>query len=88
MKNKILQVNASIPKTAENGSTNTINLKMTSKLDPKYSDSDSINVNVIGEYEDPSKQKKDNKDGSPGFEIISIILTISLILLLKRKKEN
>ena len=87
MEEKIMKINTSIPKNAVNGSTNTIYLDMQSTSNPDYIYSDSLKVNVFGEYIEPGKGS-DKKDGSPGFEILSILISIALILLWKKKKIN
>jgi len=85
MEDRILKINASIPKTAENGSINTITLTMISTSNPDYSDSKSLNVNVFGEYEEPSGETKE-KDEIPGFELILVLFLIAMILFWKRKR--
>jgi hypothetical protein len=85
MEERILKINTSIPKNAENGSTNTITLTMIPKSNPDYSDSKSLNVNVLGEYKEPSGEAKETEE-TPGFELISVLFLIFLILYWKRKK--
>lgn len=85
MEDRILKINAKIPKTAKNGSINTITLTLKSTSNPEYSDSKSLNVNVFGEYEEPSGETKE-KDQIPGFELILVLFLIALFLFWKRKR--
>jgi hypothetical protein len=88
MEDRIILVNASIPKTAENGSTNTISLIMASSTNPEYSDYDSVNVNIVGEYIEPTKPSK-KKDEIPGFEFAIVFLAVLIITLyISRRKAR
>lgn len=92
MEDRIILVNASIPKTAENASTNTISLIMASSTNPEYSDYDSLNVNVVGEYiepTEPSDGESKKKDEIPGFEFAIVFLAVLIIsLYISRRKSR
>jgi hypothetical protein len=92
MDEKTLQVNTSIPESADNGTINTITLTMISTTKTEFSDSDSLNIKVIGEYEEPtepSDKDSDTEDETPGFEFVIFCFAILIIgYVIFRKKTR
>ena len=96
MEDKVITINVTIPTNAQNGTTNSITLTMTSTSYPEISNTASTYVSVFGEYEDIQPDtngdtvQDDDHSGTektPSFELILVVCALTLVVFWKRKTK-
>ena len=89
----IVVVNTDIPETTEDRTVNQFTITVSSSTYPENKDLINIDITSIGDPiiqpdddDDEEPDTKDDNKGTPGFELILILIAFTTIIFFKKKK--